>query len=162
MYSQYIDVNIWYNGWYMEWLCWTRDLGVWGSIPAELVMGKYWIHTNSVHPEVFRTRWNEKLVLCEWLQLQKMRCILTREVRLWQCDFQHLVVNDVVRWAFRDIWTIYNYFYLYLFYMTETTSISGMYPQRVWGSIPSNDNSYEPEASFSPLIASLHNGQLTI
>ena len=63
--------------WVAEWLRhWTRDQGVWGSIPKALVMsknlGQAVNHTTSVHPAVMGTRWNEKLVQREWLQLQEM------------------------------------------------------------------------------------------
>ena len=39
-------------------------------------------HCAYVHPAVMGTRWNERTIPCEWLQLQKMRCILPREMRL--------------------------------------------------------------------------------
>ena len=47
-------------------------------------------HCASVHPAVMGTRWNERTILCEWLQLQKMRCTLPREMRLYKSEFQYL------------------------------------------------------------------------
>ena len=43
---------------------------------------KLWIYFISGHPVVMGTKWNAKLVLCEWLQLLKTRCILPKEMRL--------------------------------------------------------------------------------
>ena len=65
-----------------------------GHVWKELV--KLSIHTASGHPAalVMGTRWNEKLVMCEWLQLQNICCILPRGMRLWKTEFQYLGVID--------------------------------------------------------------------
>ena len=73
-----------------------REMSAW--VPFPVICKKpwvsFWIHTASVHLVVLGTRWNEKLVLCEWLQLQKMRC-RPREMRLWKSEFRHLGVINV-------------------------------------------------------------------
>ena len=102
-----------------EWLRrWTRDLVVWGSIPSPSVMCKSLGKALNPHrlcpPNSNGYQVERKLVLCEWLQLQKTRCILNREMRLWKSEFQYLGVNNVkstVRtW---NIWTINTYLYLF-------------------------------------------------
>ena len=58
-----------------EWLRhWTRDLGVWGSIPAAPVMCKSVGQALNPHcpPSSNGYQVERKLVLCEWLQLQKI------------------------------------------------------------------------------------------
>ena len=113
---------------------WTQDLGVWSSIPAALVMckspGQSWIHTASVHPAVKGTRWNEKLVLCEWLQLQKIRCIQPGEMTVK--EWVPILGGNwcKVQWAFGDIWTINDHLFpftfiyytvLYIVYFSKVT-----------------------------------------
>ena len=49
----------------------------WSYVKA---LGKLWIHTAFGHPVVMGIRWNGQLVL----QLQEMRYILLREIRLWK------------------------------------------------------------------------------
>ena len=72
-----------------KWLrCWTQDLGVWGSMSVAQVTCKSLVQDLNPHrfwppnSNVYQAERN--FVLCEWLQLQKIRCILRREVRLWQ------------------------------------------------------------------------------
>ena len=60
-----------------EWLRrWIRDLGVWGSSPAAPIMCKSLGHALNTHrfcpPSSNRYQVERKLVLCEWLQLQKI------------------------------------------------------------------------------------------
>ena len=72
------------------WMHWTQDLKVWGSILIVPVMCKSLGQTlNPDHPKVpssngYQVEW--QLVLCEWLQLQKIFCILPREMRLKECS----------------------------------------------------------------------------
>ena len=68
----------------------------WSCIKA---LNNLWNHTTSGHLAVMGTRWNEKLVLCDWLQLQKMTCNLPREMRLWKSEFHwdNSAKTDVLR-----------------------------------------------------------------
>ena len=101
-----------------EWLrhC-TWNLEAWGSIQAALVMYKnlgqalkpchLW-STSSIMYQVER-----KMALCEWLQLQKIRCILPRKMRLKAWVPIPVGNRCKVRWTYRDIWTkIYTFTYL--------------------------------------------------
>ena len=87
---------------------WTKDQGVWGSIPVVLVMcTSVWQALNLRRlwpPSSNGYQVEQKLVVCEWFQLQKMCCILPREMRLWKSEFQYYGGNSCeVRLAFGDI-----------------------------------------------------------
>ena len=77
-----------------EWLrSWTRNPGIRGSIPAPLslieTLGKFLIHTASVHPAVMGTRWNENW-LRKYFQQQKVCCIHRGDMKLCKSEFQYL------------------------------------------------------------------------
>ena len=104
-----------------EWLrCWTRDLAVWGSIPAVPVMCKSLGQALNPHrlcpPSSNGYQVERKLVLCEWLQLQKIA------LHSPQGDetIKFLGVNNVksAEPVYGDIWTINIHLYLYLLYTT--------------------------------------------
>ena len=54
---------------------WVRFLQRWLCIKA---VGKFWTHTAYVHPTVMGTRWIEALIVCEWLQLHRIRFIISK------------------------------------------------------------------------------------
>ena len=89
--------------------------------------------TASFHRAVIGTRWNEKSVLCEWLQLLKMCCILPRE----QC--QRVKSYTWGNWCkvwltFGYIWTIKKTLYL-LPFRSKSVSYYLVFLSRLFSSL---------------------------
>ena len=73
---------------------WTQDQGVWGSTPTALVMGKSLgqalnLHCNNGYQV------EQKLLLCEWLQLQKIVLHSPRGYETVKSEFQYIGVINV-------------------------------------------------------------------
>ena len=89
---------------------WTWGLRVWGSIPVAPVMCRNLLQALNPHrlcsPSSNRYQVEQKLVLCECLEQQKMCCILPKEMRLkaWVLIPGGNWCN--VCWTQGDIWTI--------------------------------------------------------
>ena len=75
------------------------DLRSRGLIPTALVMCKSLGQALNPHclcqPNSNGYQVERKLILCEWLQLQKLLCTLPRKMRLWKSELQYLGVINV-------------------------------------------------------------------